>query len=86
KTRSQSKTNLMIFLKPTVVLDAQSADAFTGERYDYILGEQEKAQPAPDAVLPDMEAPTLPPREVPANRSTTPLKVEIWPYRDDRRN
>jgi general secretion pathway protein D len=86
KTRSQSKTNLMIFLKPTVVRDTQSADAFTGERYDYILGEQKRAQPAPDAVLPDMEAPTLPPREAPANRSATPLKVEIWPYRDDRRN
>ncbi|MEX0958581.1 MAG: type II secretion system secretin GspD [Burkholderiales bacterium] len=86
KTRSQSKTNLMIFLKPTVVRDSQRADAFTGERYDYILGEQQKAQPAPDVVLPDMESPTLPPRNPAENNpASQQLEVEIWPYREEGR-
>jgi len=62
KTRSHHKTNLMIFLRPTLVRDSQRADAFTGERYDYVLGEQGKSRPAHSAVLPDMDAPTLPPR------------------------
>ncbi|MGH8731154.1 MAG: type II secretion system protein GspD, partial [Burkholderiales bacterium] len=76
KTRSRSKTNLMIFLRPTLVRDSQRADAFTGERYDYILGEQEKAKPAKDAILPDMESPTLPPRPPEAAKPAAPRRDE----------
>ena len=63
KTRSRSKTNLMVFLRPVVVRDGQGAEALSGERYEYILGEQRNAQPAPSLGLPDVEAPTLPPRK-----------------------
>ncbi len=82
KTRSHSKTNLMIFLRPTLVRDSRRADAFTGERYDYLLGEQAKAGPAHDAVLPDMPTPTLPPRTAPA----TPPEIGVTPYREKGRN
>ena len=78
KTRSRNKTNLMIFLRPTLVRDSRQAEAFTSERYDYILGEQVKLQPAHDAILPDMQAPTLPPRPVPP-------PIEVKPYRDEGR-
>ena len=61
-TRSRSKTNLMVFLRPTVLRNAQRADALTTERYDYILGEQGKSAPPHSVPLPDMEAPKLPPR------------------------
>jgi general secretion pathway protein D len=71
KKRSQNKTNLMIFLRPTLVRDSPSANAFTGDRYDYILGEQARARPAHDAVLPDLEAPRLPPRPTPASDMKT---------------
>ncbi|HEV8645564.1 MAG TPA: type II secretion system secretin GspD [Burkholderiales bacterium] len=74
KTRSRNKTNLMIFLRPTLVRDSARADAFTGERYDYILGEQEKAKPAHDAILPDMESPTLPPRPPEAVKPGAPRR------------
>lgn len=86
KTRTHNKTNLMIFLRPTLVRDSRRADAFTGERYDYILGEQGKGQPVHDAVLPDVESPTLPPRTAPATRPTPPLEIEVRPYRDEGRN
>jgi general secretion pathway protein D len=62
KTRSRTKTNLMVFLRPTVLRDAQRAASLTGSRYDYILGEQYKAAPPPSPPLPDMEPPSLPPR------------------------
>jgi len=62
KTRAQTKTNLMVFLRPTVLRDVKSSEALTGGRYDYILGEQRKAAPPHRAPLPDVEAPTLPPR------------------------
>ncbi|MGA8005303.1 MAG: type II secretion system secretin GspD [Burkholderiales bacterium] len=60
-TREHSKTNLMLFLRPVVLRNAQSADSIAGERYNYILGEQRKSAPAPSVVLPDMAPPTLPP-------------------------
>jgi general secretion pathway protein D len=61
-TRSRTKTNLMVFLRPTVLRDGQRAQSLTSERYDYILGEQSRAQPPRSAPLPDMEALSLPPR------------------------
>ena len=62
RARGHNKTNLMIFLRPTLVRDSRRADAFTGERYDYILGEQIKARPAHNVMLPEAASPTLPPR------------------------
>ena len=61
-TRSRVKTNLMVFLRPTVLRDAQRADSLTGSRYDYILGEQYKATLPPSPPLPGIESPSLPPR------------------------
>jgi general secretion pathway protein D len=63
KTRARNKTNLMVFLRPTVLRDAESAGALTGERYEYIIGQQRGAQPAVSPPLPNAEAPTLPPRK-----------------------
>ena len=64
KTRSRGKTNLMVFLRPTVLRDAQRADALTAGRYDYILGEQAGSQMPSSPPLPDIEAPQLPPRDL----------------------
>lgn len=88
KTRSHNKTNLMIFLKPTLVRDSSRADGFTGERYEYILREQIKSQPAHDPVLPDVVAPTLPPRtpvpsQAPPAQEAPPAEVEVKPYRSE---
>lgn len=75
KSRSLKKTNLMIFLRPTLVRDSQRANAYSGERYDYIVGEQIKARPKHDAVLPDMESPILPPRPL----TTAPQPTAVQP-------
>jgi general secretion pathway protein D len=60
--RSRSKTNLMVFLRPTLLRGTQSANAVTNDRYDYILGEQIKAR-LPPGVLPDFGSLSLPPRQ-----------------------
>jgi len=65
KTRTRGKTNLMVFLRPTVLRDAGRADALTAGRYDYILGEQARSQLPSSPPLPDMDAPLLPPRDLP---------------------
>ena len=59
-TSTRSKTNLMVFLRPTVLRDAQRADTVTGSRYDYIRGEQQKAAVGSDPPLPAMDPPILP--------------------------
>jgi general secretion pathway protein D len=61
-TRTRNKTNLMVFLRPTLLRSAERADSLSSDRYDYILGEQVKAKPVP-SVLPDFGTPSLPPRE-----------------------
>lgn len=64
-TRARSKTNLMVFLRPTVLRNAPSADPIANDRYDYIRGAQSRSAPPPSAVLPDYETPVLPPRALP---------------------
>jgi len=62
-TRSRSKTNLMVFLRPTLMRSAQSLNSLSNNRYDYILGEQLKARLPPILAVPDYGVSTLPPRE-----------------------
>jgi general secretion pathway protein D len=62
-TRSRNKTNLMIFLRPTLLRDPQKANALSNNRYDYILGEQLKSKLPPIIAIPDLGVPSLPPRE-----------------------
>ncbi|MEO8135676.1 MAG: type II secretion system secretin GspD, partial [Betaproteobacteria bacterium] len=59
-TRKRSKTNLMIFLRPTVIRDASAARSLTGDRYDYVIGEQKKAVPEERFFWPDLSAPQVP--------------------------
>jgi general secretion pathway protein D len=57
---SRSKTNLMVFLRPTILRDAQGANTLSSERYDYIRGQQIHAEPARGAVHRDDPSPLLP--------------------------
>jgi general secretion pathway protein D len=63
-TRTRNKTNLMVFLRPTVLRSAERADSLTDDRYNYILGEQLKAKQS-GTDLRDFGSPTLPPRASP---------------------
>jgi general secretion pathway protein D len=68
KTRSRTKTNLMVFLRPTVLRDAQRAQSLTGE--------QLRSKPPASAPLPDMEAPRLPSPAVAAPGLPLPVTQE----------
>jgi general secretion pathway protein D len=61
--RGRTKTNLMVFLRPTVIRTGEQNANIAADRYDYIREAQLKAQPEPTLVLPTMAAPTLPPLE-----------------------
>jgi general secretion pathway protein D len=58
--RVRQKTNLMVFIKPTVVRNAADGRAITSERYDYLRGEQAETQPQPRWFWPDPTFPELP--------------------------
>jgi general secretion pathway protein D len=60
ETRSRKKTNLMVFLRPVVLRDAQQTDSLSLDRYDLIRLQQEAAQPKSSTVVPINQAPTLP--------------------------
>ncbi len=58
--RKRMKTNLMVFLRPHVLRDADSSDAMTGERYDFIRQRQAEFHMQPHFALPDMQMNPLP--------------------------
>ncbi len=59
--RSRVKTNLMVFLRPTVIRSNEQSANLADDRYNYIRNMEIGAQPAQSLVLPDMKAPLLPP-------------------------
>ncbi|MBC7468745.1 MAG: type II secretion system secretin GspD [Ramlibacter sp.] len=60
ETRTRKKTNLMVFLRPVVVRDAQQSDELSIDRYDLMRLKQEAAQPPESKVVPVNSGPVLP--------------------------
>ena len=76
ETRSRKRSNLMVFLRPTVMRDQAASDRISLDRYDYIRGNQLNSQPTPNAILGINESPVLPPirpTDVDANGVARPL-------------
>jgi len=69
-TRRHTKTNLMVFIRPYVLRNAQASQGLTQDRYEYLRGEQKQGQLQQRVMLPDIAAPLVPPmvlkRELPA--------------------
>jgi general secretion pathway protein D len=59
-TRKRTKTNLMIFLRPTVLRNASQAGALSNERYRTLGMDQESVSPEARFALPAMTNPGLP--------------------------
>lgn len=58
--RQRQKTNLLIFLKPTVIRTSADGREISTERYDYVRGEQERSRPGPQWFWPDPTYPKVP--------------------------
>ena len=72
ETRSRSKTNLMVFLRPVVVRDDTSAEVLSNGRYQFMQGLQKEVGKEPTSVLPIPNDLTLPPLPAPAGAPVTP--------------
>ncbi|NDP39207.1 MAG: type II secretion system protein GspD, partial [Rhodoferax sp.] len=75
EARTRNKTNLMVFLRPVVVRDAQASDQLSMDRYDLMRSGLSAAQPVPSQLVPINEAPQLPalPGTQPAIQRVQPL-------------
>ena len=63
QTKKRGKTNLMVFLRPTVVRTDMQSEALASDRYDYIRGAQLAVQPEGNVLMPNIDFPRLPPLE-----------------------
>jgi len=59
--RRRTKTNLMVFLRPVVLMDPAAAGTITRDRYEYIRNEQGSVVVPAHWLLPDLPTPRLPP-------------------------
>ena len=59
-TRKRTKTNLMIFLRPTVLRDASQAGILSNERYRVLGLDQQAVSPESRFMMPEMTNPGLP--------------------------
>jgi general secretion pathway protein D len=76
-TRTKQRTNLMVFLRPVVMRDSETASRLSLDRYDIIRAQQQNAQPAHSLVLPINESPVLPPLREGLPTSTLPIPTPI---------
>ncbi|HTP71207.1 MAG TPA: type II secretion system secretin GspD [Burkholderiaceae bacterium] len=72
ESREKTRTNLMVFLRPIVMRDTESATKLSLDRYDYIRARQKEAQPTASPILGNNESPVLPPAYVPPGASPAP--------------
>ncbi|MFT4190908.1 MAG: type II secretion system secretin GspD [Comamonas sp.] len=60
QSRSRTKTNLMVFLRPVILRDNPSMDRLALDRYDMMRSAQLQGQPEPSKVIPINSGPILP--------------------------
>ncbi len=75
ESRSRTKTNLMVFLRPVVIRDAQSSEALSLDRYELMRAQEKEAQPVRSSTVPVNESAVMPPLGAPAMRVLPPLSL-----------
>ena len=61
ESRTKTRTNLMVFLRPVVMRDAETANRLSLDRYEQIRGFQKDMQPPPSLLVPINDSPVVPP-------------------------
>jgi general secretion pathway protein D len=61
ESRTKTRTNLMVFLRPVVMRDADTTNRISLERYEQIRSFQREMQPTPSVFVPINESPVIAP-------------------------
>jgi general secretion pathway protein D len=78
--RNRTKTNLMVFLKPTVLRTDADGRAIASERYDYLMGEQARSKLPERIFWTDPTQPQLPPEGImPGTPQSAPPAPNAFP-------
>ena len=72
--KNRNKTNLMVFLRPVIISDRDTAQAVTSNRYDYIQGVQ-GAYRQDNNLMKDKDDPVVPPMPVGPSQGGSPLNL-----------
>ncbi|MEX3937624.1 type II secretion system protein GspD, partial [Paraburkholderia phymatum] len=74
ENKARTKTNLMVFLRPVIINDRDTAQAVTSNRYDYIQGVQ-GAYHQDNNLMKDNDDPIVPPKPVGPSQGGSPLNL-----------
>jgi general secretion pathway protein D len=85
QSRSKTRTNLMVFLRPSVMRDADSTNRLSADRYDMIRSFQKDMQPSKNILLPVNETPVVPPLTRLENSNTPIAAPPTSPGTESRR-
>jgi len=84
--RTRRRTNLMVFLRPIVMRDADSVGRFSVDRYEELRSRQMEPQPKPNEILPIRDAPVMPhpqgPEAVPIAPVNEPPRPPMAPAQE----
>ena len=80
ESRQKKRTNLMVFLRPVVMRDADSVGKLSSDRYDQMRGVQQSAQPSKSYVMPINESPVLPESKQPVLQITPVSQASAAPH------
>jgi general secretion pathway protein D len=69
--KTRNKTNLMVFLRPVIINDRDTAQAVTANRYDYIQGVQ-GAYRSDNNLIKDKDDPVVPPMPLGPSQGASP--------------
>ncbi|MFL9993326.1 general secretion pathway protein D [Burkholderia sp. GAS332] len=69
--KTRNKTNLMVFLRPVIINDRDTAQAVTSNRYDYIQGVQ-GAYKSDNNLIKDKDDPVVPPMPIGPSQGGSP--------------
>ncbi|AOK28310.1 type II secretion system protein GspD [Burkholderia singularis] len=69
--KTRQKTNLMVFLRPVIINDRETAQAVTANRYDYIQGVS-GAYKSDNRVIRDKDDPVVPPMPIGPSQGGSP--------------
>ena len=73
ESRTKTRTNLMVFLRPVVLRDAETTNRISLERYEQIRAFQREMQPSPSVLVPINDSPIIAP--IRPNGDTAPISA-----------
>ena len=86
QSRVHNKANMVIFLRPVIIRNADGYKALTNQRYSYIMGQENMVQAKGNILFPQIDAVTLDNQvpydnQVPSQKATTPASplVDLRP-------